>query len=261
MKRKMGIGVCGLADMLIALRLPYDSQEARELARDVLSFINYISKCTSVALAEQRGSCLAMNFPLVNKYVRCRYLEDKYMERPTRTVSSRDWEKLAHTIRTTRKLRNISTTALAPTGRASILLGVTSSIEPMFSIFASDGSLQKNVLDFLSEELEENEQDLQQVCQKASFSGSFQDIEILPSSVRLCLKTAKEIAPLAHLQMVADLAGVHGVTDESASKTVNLPYSATVDDVKDIFLSSFHLGLKNISVYRDKTMVGQPVDV
>ncbi|MFL5655989.1 MAG: hypothetical protein ACJ8CB_17650, partial [Ktedonobacteraceae bacterium] len=105
MKRKMGIGVCGLADMLIALKLPYDSQEARDQARDVLSFINYISKCTSVALAGQRGSCLAMNFPLVNKYVRGRYLEDKYMERPTRTVSSSDWEKLAHTIRTTRKLR------------------------------------------------------------------------------------------------------------------------------------------------------------
>ena len=65
MKRKMGIGICGLADMLIALKLPYDSQEARDVARDVISFINYTSKCASVALANERGSCQAINFPLV----------------------------------------------------------------------------------------------------------------------------------------------------------------------------------------------------
>src|SRR2546421_1967406 len=195
MKRKMGIGVCGLADMLIALKLPYDSQEARDLARDVLSFINYVSKCTSVALAEQRGSCLAMNFPLVNKYINGRLLEEKYMEHPTRTVSSRDWEKLASTIRTTRKLRNLTTTALAPTGRASILLDVTSSIEPLFSIFGSDGHLHKIVSDLLYQELGGNEQILQQVRQEGS--SSLQSIMILPLPVRDCLKTAKEIAPLA----------------------------------------------------------------
>jgi ribonucleoside-diphosphate reductase alpha chain len=259
LKRKMGIGVCGLADMLIALKYPYDSQEARNMARDVLSFINYISKCTSVALADQRGSCLAMNFPLINKYISGRFLEDKYMEHPTRTVSAHDWEKLAHTIRTTRKLRNISTTALAPTGRSSILLDVTSSIEPLFSIFDSKGCLLKNVSSLLCQELGEDEQILQQVRQEASRSGSFQGIEALPYSIRECLKTAKEIAPLAHLQMVAVLTGLQGVIDEAASKTVNLSHTATVDDVKDIFLSSFHLGLKNISIYRDKTKMGQPV--
>jgi len=259
MNRKMAIGVCGLADLFLAHKLPYDSSQARMFARDVLSFINYISKCTSVTLAEARGSCLAMNFPQVNKYVNGTLLEAKYARNPTRTVSSHDWEKLANTIRRTGKLRNMLTTALAPTGRSSILLDATSSIEPLFSIFTSDGSLQKQVLNFLSNELAGDEHTLAQVCQQASLAGSFQHIESLPPSVRECLKTAKEIAPLAHLQMVATVAGMEGVIDEAASKTVNLPMSATVDDVKDIFLAAYHLGLKNISVYRDKTMVGQPM--
>lgn len=261
LKRKMGIGVCGLADMLIALKLPYDSQEARNVARDVLSFVNYTSKRTSVALAEQRGSCLAMSFPTANKYISGHFLEEKYAQYPTRTVSSQDWEQLANIIRATGKLRNISTTALAPTGRASILLDVTSSIEPLFSIFTSDGSLQSSVHDLLSQVLGGNEEALQNVCQQATLSGSFQGLEGVPPAIYTYLKTAKEIAPIAHLQMVADLAGLQGVFDESASKTVNLLHSAKVDDVKEIFFSSFHLGLKNISVYRDKTKVGQPMQV
>lgn len=259
MKRKMGIGMCGLADMFLALKLPYDSQEARDVARDVIAFINYTSKCASVALANERGSCQAMNFPLVNKYVNGRFLEDKYMPHPTRTVSAHEWEEIAKTIRETRKLRNIATTALAPTGRSSILLGVTSSIEPLFSIFASDGSFHSSVSALLRQELEGNEQMLQHIQQEVACTGSFQDVEILSTSTRNCLKTAKEIAPLDHLRMVADLAGIYGVTDESASKTVNLPSTATVADINAIFLSAWRLGLKNISVYRDKTLARQPM--
>jgi len=181
------------------------------------------------------------------------------MGRPTRTVSSQDWQKLANTIRTMRKLRNISTTALAPTGRASLLLDVTPSIEPIFSIFDGNGFIHRNILDFLLKELGEKQHILDQVWQQVSLTGSFQSVEVLPRSIRKCLKTAKEIAPIAHIQMVAEVAGVHGIIDESASKTVNLPQSATVDDVTDIFLTSFHLGLKNISIYRDKTKIDQPV--
>ena len=258
MKRKIGIGVCGLADLLLTHNLPYDSKEARELARDVISFINYVSKLTSVALANQRESCLAMSFPATNKYLNSHFLESKYGMRSTRTVSYYEWEELANTIRSTRKLRNISTTALPPTGRSSILLDVTPSIEPYFSFFTHNGIIQKHVLDFLLRGLGENTQNLEYVCQEASRTGSFQNIDVIPIQMRECLKSAKEIAPLAHIQMVADLAGMHGVIDEGASKTVNLPNTATIDDIKKIFLLAFRHGLKNISVYRDKSKQGQP---
>ena len=208
-------------------------------------------------LSDKRGSCLAMELP-GNKYVDGQFLEDKYAMKPTRTVSSRDWKQLASAIRTMRKLRNISITALAPTGRSSILLDATPSIEPMFGIFAHDGKLRSNIVDFLSNNLEGNVHDLERICQEASLSGSFQHIELLSSSTRDCLKTAKELTSMAHLQMVAEVAGMKGVIDGAASKTVNLPHTATVADVVNVFLSAYHLGLKNISVYRDKTSIDQP---
>ena len=73
------------------------------------------------------------------------------------------------------------------------------------------------------------------------------------------MKTAKEIEPRAHLEMVAAVAAIHGVVDESASKTVNITHESTVEDVYSLFLEAYELGLKNISVYRDKTKIGQPV--
>ncbi|EKD71050.1 MAG: hypothetical protein ACD_46C00286G0005 [uncultured bacterium] len=68
LKRKIGIGVCGLADSLIIRDIPYDTEKARQFTRDVLSFINFQSKLESVELAEKRGSCKAMNNFIANKY-------------------------------------------------------------------------------------------------------------------------------------------------------------------------------------------------
>lgn len=76
--------------------------------------------------------------------------------------------------------------------------------------------------------------------------------------MRNVFKTAKEISPDDHLKMVSALAGMHGVIDETASKTVNLPAAATIEDVEIIFVLAHHLGLKNISVYRDGTKQNQP---
>lgn len=258
LNRKIGIGVCGLADLLIAHTLPYDSVEARNLARDLLSFINYTSKWASVKLAKKRGSCLAMNFPRQNKYLSGRFLEEKYGANPTRTVSLNDWENLANYIRKTRRLRNILTTALPPTGRSSILLETTASIEPLFSIYDHNYKIKKNLLDFLSRKLKKNSRLLNQIVKEAKSSNSFQNIKILPPKIRECLKTAREISPVGHIRMVVDLAGMNGVVDEAASKTINLPNRARIDEVREIFLLTYRLGLKNISVYRDGSKKNQP---
>lgn len=130
LKRKIGIGVCGLADALAAYNISYASEEARILARDILSFINYNSKLASVKLAQERGACGAMMSFIGNKYYD-RFLENKYSI-DTNTVSAAEWSALGEHIRETGQLRNILTTALPPTGRASILMEVTSSIEPKF---------------------------------------------------------------------------------------------------------------------------------
>jgi len=258
MKRRIGIGVCGLADVLLAYDFPYDSQKARNLARDVISFINYTSKRSSVELAELRGSCTAMNFSSLNEYLGGNFLEEKYARHATRTVSSDEWVQLAATIRE-RGLRNISTTALPPTGRTSLLLDTTSSIEPFLNIVDNKGYVHHSIQDFLEKRIQGDKALVEDMCWEAAHTGSFQHIESLPDCVRDRLKAAKEIAPEAQVSMVAEVAGLFGVVDESASKTVNLPHEATVDDVRKVFLLAHDLGLKNISVYRDKTKAGQPL--
>ncbi len=252
LKRKIGIGVCGLADVLIAFGIPYDSPAARVLARDILSFVNFASKEASVKLADARGSCKAMWDRINNRYYKD-FLERKYGRNPTNTVTAQQWESLSEDIKTTGHLRNILTTALPPTGRASVILGVTPSIEPIFSVF--DGKeVKKPVRDFVCQVDPLNAQRWIDIVQ---VTGTFQHDEV-PQGVRSVLKTAKEIAPYDHLAMVAALAGTQGVVDEAASKTVNLPNGASVDDVEKIFSLAHSMGLKNISVYRDKSKAGQP---
>ena len=130
LKRKIGIGVCGLANVLTYYNLPYASDEARTLARDMLSLINYTSKTPSVKLAETRGSCGAMANRVDNKYYQG-FLTDKF-HTDTNTVSVKQWQSLDDYIARSGRLRNVTTTALPPTGRASLLMDVTSSIEPHF---------------------------------------------------------------------------------------------------------------------------------
>ena len=254
LKRKIGISVCGLADLLLIHDLPYDSEEARQLARDVLAFINYHSKRASVRLAEERGPCGAMEED-ENQYLSGKFLEEKYASQATRTVSSKDWIDLADHIRQTGQLRNILTTALPPSGRTSILLGASASIEPIFGVTDQRGEVNPAVADFVCRHTDGS--DFQKILDQAVVEGTFQNTP-LSTQARACLKTAKEISSKDQVEMVAVLAGLNGVFDESASKTVNLPSEAVVDDVLQIFISAHCLGLKNISVYRDGSKANQP---
>lgn len=251
LKRKIGIAASGLADTLLYYNLPYDSDKARKLAKNVLSFINYTSKVASVELAEARGSCEAMK-KKENKYYQT-YLEDRYGS-GTDTITKKQWHQLANRIRTSRKLRNICTTTLPPAARVSILMDASAGIEPFFGIPASIDQLRPSIITFVKKHAKKK---TYKILNQAVAEGSFQNVD-LPSQHRECLKTAKEISALGHLKMVAALAGTSGVVDESASKTVNLPKSSTPADILNIFLLAHDLGLKNISVYRDGTYEEQP---
>jgi ribonucleoside-diphosphate reductase alpha chain len=258
LKRKIGIGVCGLADFLLKQSLSYNSNEGVDAAKEVLSFLNFHSKGASVELGMVRGACTAMSNRTDNKYY-SGFLEEKYASNPTKSVTAAMWEQLALQIRQTGILRNLLTTALPPTGRSSILLGVTSSIEPFFSIFATDNPTQLNstILNFLNKQF--TNQNLVETIQKeALLKGSFQNVSFLNPFQKECLKTAIEINPQAHISMVNALAGLRGVVDEAASKTINLPENATIAEVRSIFELSFTAGLKNISIYRDGSYLNQP---
>ncbi|MDD2647026.1 MAG: ribonucleotide reductase N-terminal alpha domain-containing protein [Patescibacteria group bacterium] len=127
-KRKIGLGVCGFADLLAKLKIDYASPEAIELARNIFSFINYISKKTSSELALERGA--------FGDFEKSRYVGDdsiirRYSRQETETVSRDSWLALDAEIRE-HGIRNCATVSLPPTGRSCLIIKASQSIEPFF---------------------------------------------------------------------------------------------------------------------------------
>src|SRR3989344_4787633 len=116
-KRHIGEGVCGLADMFIDMGIPYDGDQARQTALDIVAFINYVSKLESHELAKTRGSFEAMTLSIGSRYNdEPGFLEQKYGRLETLHVTPDMWQRLGKLIRETGLLRNASTIALPPTG-------------------------------------------------------------------------------------------------------------------------------------------------
>lgn len=252
-KRKIGVGICGLADLLMVLKLPYDSEEGREIASDVIAFINYQTKLASVELAKKRGS-----FGAMNSIVGCRYnenpgyIEQRYGGKNSEYVSVEEWHRLGEYIRETRLLRNCSTIALPPTGRSGLVVGASTGVEPHFTLRGSEGILSI-VLDCLKSEGLDDPENIQTIYTTGSCAQTS-----LPEDVKRVFATATEISPLGHLGMVAAL---QTFVDEAISKTINLPNTASYKDVLEIYEIAGQMGLKGITIYRDGSLSLQPKKV
>ncbi len=217
--RKIGLGVMGWADMLIQLGIPYNSDDASKLATGVMSFIQTESKKFSSVLAGERG----------------------------------DFPNYEHSIYNGKmRLRNATTTTIAPTGTLSIIAGCSSGIEPLFAV-----AFVRNVLEgtklyevnplfekiakergFWSKELIEN------IAER----GSVKDIQEVPDEVKKVFATAHDISPLDHIRMQA---AFQKHVDNAVSKTVNFSHDACPKDVEDVYFLAYGLGCKGVTVYRD----------
>ena len=131
-KRKIGVGVCGLADLLARLNIGYDSEAGRKLSADVIALINYVSKETSYDLGKERGSFPAFS---QSRYVnKPGFLEDKYEGNASSYITKTGWTELADKIRSRQALRNCSTISLPPTGRSGLIIDASLGIEPFFNL-------------------------------------------------------------------------------------------------------------------------------
>jgi len=229
--RKIGLGVMGFADMLIALGIPYDSDEALAVAQELMSFIQEESGAASSNLARERGP-----FPNYDVSVF-----------PERGGAPR---------------RNATTTTIAPTGTISIIAGVSSGIEPIFAL-----SYTRNVMDndHLVEvhplfEAEMRRRGLYSVERMTELSkvGTLRHLESIPEDVARVYVTAHDISPEAHLRMQA---AFQKYTENAVSKTVNFPSDATRDDIRKVFVLAYRLGCKGVTVYRDKSRDEQVLNI
>jgi ribonucleoside-diphosphate reductase alpha chain len=227
--RKIGLGIMGFADTLFQLNLPYDSDEAIDLAEVVMSFLQKESHAASCSLAAERGV-----FPNFDQSV----FKDK------------------------KTIRNATTTTIAPTGTLSIIAGCSSGIEPVFAlsyvrtVMDNDKLLEVNPVfekaakakGFYDKELMEN------IAEKGTAKG----ISQIPIDLRKVFVTAHDIKPSDHIKMQA---AFQRHTDNAVSKTVNLPREAKKEDVKFIYDAAYTLKCKGVTIYRDGSKDNQVLSI
>jgi len=229
--RKIGLGIMGFADLLYMLDTPYDSQEALELAKKIMSFVQKESHNASCDLAKTRGV-----FPNFDQSI----FKDK-----------KD-----------RQMRNATTTTIAPTGTLSIIAGCSSGIEPAFAlsyvrtVMDNDRLIEVNPVfkrfaiekDFYSDAL------MEEIAENGTVNGNLN----VPSGLRKVFVTAHDIKPENHIKMQA---AFQKYTDNAVSKTVNLPHDATQADVGFIYDQAFNLKCKGVTIYRDGSKENQVLSV
>jgi ribonucleoside-diphosphate reductase alpha chain len=216
--RKIGLGIMGFADLLLELKIPYNSKEAIQLGEKIISFISKEARQKSMKLGELRGSF--KNFK--------------------RSI----WYKKYPA------MRNATCTTIAPTGTISIIAGCSSGIEPLFAlVFLREVMEGKRLIEINEKfKLELIKRDLysDKLIENISKEGSIKKIR-LPEDVKRIFITSLDIEPQFHVRMQT---AFQKYVDNAVSKTVNLPKDASIKDVKEIFLLAWKLKCKGITVYR-----------
>ncbi|MCD6444063.1 adenosylcobalamin-dependent ribonucleoside-diphosphate reductase [Candidatus Bathyarchaeota archaeon] len=244
--RKIGLGVMGWANMLFRLGIPYDSEEAIELARRIMEYINYHSKLMSAELAEVRGSFPAFKGSIYDsENPRMPFEAEGEVKHYTL-----DWSRVREAVKK-HGIRNATTTTVAPTGTISIIAGTSSGIEPVFALVYSrtvlGGVRLFEVNTVLEEVLKERGVYSDEVMAEISKTGMLSHIEGLPEDIRRVFVTALEVDVDWHVKMQT---AFQEFTDNAVSKTINLRPDASPEDVKKAFLLAYRLGCKGITVYR-----------
>jgi len=218
--RKIGLGVMGFADLLVDLGIPYDSTEAALTAERVMERISSRARRASAELARERGV-----FP-------------NFAGSTAEAAGER--------------LRNATVTSIAPTGTLSIIAGCSGGIEPYFAL-----AFVRHVLD--GERLPETNLRFEAALRRAGAwsellveqvrrTGSVRGNPAVPEQLRRLFPIAGEIRPSAHLEIQA---AFQRHVDNAVSKTINLPNSASVQEVEDIYTDAWRRGLKGVTVFRE----------
>ena len=218
--RKIGLGVMGWADMLLMLGIRYNTDQAVDLGKKIMQFIQKEGFQMSQELGKEKG-----NFPNMPKSI---YKDLTY-------------------------LRNATITTVAPTGTISIIADCTSGIEPIYAIIQ-----RRNVKETLGKDLIEINPTIRNSLElKGLWSPLMEDAlkktqcikcTLLPEGTKDAIVTSAEISPEWHVKMQA---AFQDYTNNAVSKTINLPPEANPNDIEAIYLLAYKLGCKGITVYRD----------
>ena len=219
--RQIGLGIMGLADMLIKLEIPYDSDIARDL-------------CGNIAHA-MANQALFMSSKIAKRN------EAPYEKYDLRVMSTPYFkahaDTLIHQCVESYGLCNSQLLTIAPTGTLSTMLGISGGIEPIFA----------NSYTRKTESLHGHDEYYKvytPIVQEYMDTHGLKDESELPN----WFVTSSDISPRDRIAMQAVW---QNSIDASISSTINLPETATVEDIKDIYMTAWEMGLKGVTVFRN----------
>ncbi|MGB9590611.1 MAG: adenosylcobalamin-dependent ribonucleoside-diphosphate reductase, partial [Candidatus Hydrothermia bacterium] len=224
--RKVGLGVMGFADLLVLIGIPHSSVEAIRAAEALMRFIQEKARATSTMLGEEKGS-----FPNIDRSV--------FRGTP---------------------MRNATVTTIAPTGTISMIADCSSGIEPLFSLVYTKTVMDGMPLLYINKYLEQAAEAFGFLDRMEELSGarSIKNKEYLPQHIRAIFETTFDISPRHHVEIQS---AFQRFTCNAVSKTINMPNSATEEDVASVYLLAWQSRCKGITIYRDGSRVDQVLAV
>lgn len=257
--RRIGLGIMALGDLMYMLRVRYGSEEAQELASQIMEFIRYHAMRASIALARERGPFPAIRGSVYDP-------EDMRWTPPSPLVPYTrlekwgrpplDWDMLTDEIRRY-GIRNAAQLTIAPTGTIATIAGCEAyGCEPVFAlaytrrVVDEDRELElRYVSPLFLEALERanlDEETRERIFQQVLLTGSCQNVPEVPPEIREIFVVAGDITAEEHVRMQAAL---QVFVDAAISKTINFPSDATREDVARAFILAWKLGCKGLTVY------------
>ena len=250
--RRLGLGVMGWADLLAKLEIPYDSDDALDLAEYLSWFISFFSWLESISLAEKRGV-----FPLYDEKEADLEVVFKSLQAPY-VPHQFDIEDVRKT-----GTRNVAITSIAPTGTIALISGVNSSIEPFFALAykrnitegigneAKDFVIEINSI--LLEKLKKDghtEEEIEEIKKYILKHGTISEHPKIFDQTKSVFRTSLEIEFTDHIRMQA---AWQKYVDNAISKTINMKNNATKDDIFQAYFLMWEAGLKGGTIYRDNS--------
>jgi len=230
--RRIGLGIMGFADALLAMNIGYNTDEGVAMASKVMEFIQKEADNASVDLAKTRGV-----FPA---------FEGSIYDKPGEI-----------------KPRNGARTTIAPTGTISMLAETSSGCEPLFALTYAKNTIEgKRIFQtspYFVEALKERNLYSEELLERIQAGGgSIQNLESIPDDLKKVFVVAGDIAPEWHLKIQA---AFQKYIDNAISKTINFSNTATIEDVRNAYLMAHNTGCRGITIYRDGSREKQVLEV
>jgi ribonucleoside-diphosphate reductase alpha chain len=233
--RKIGIGVMGWAAMLYELEIPYNSQEALDLAEKVMKFINQSGHKASQELGARKGNFGNFQGSL--------------------------WDQRGY-----QSMRNATVTTIAPNGTTSLLADCNGGIEPFFAMAYVRKNMETMGEDtemiygnkYLEQKLKDEWIYSKELMKKIAENGTIASIDEISEEIKKVYVCSYDISAQWHIKMQA---AFQKYTDNAVSKTINMPENATIDEIEESFILAAELDLKGLTIYRDKSRDKQVLNI